>query len=100
MVTASPICLQLERHADCRAFSRAWANTGKRIAARIAMIAITTRSSMRVNPDARCGIRDARYGIWDGERAPDRVSTSRVSYPVSRIPYLASRILYLASQRA
>src|SRR5690242_19242191 len=33
-----------------RACSRACAKTGKRIAARIAMIAITTRSSMRVKP--------------------------------------------------
>src|SRR5437870_1266474 len=31
-----------------RAFSRAWAKTGKRIAARIAIMAITTRSSIRV----------------------------------------------------
>jgi hypothetical protein len=35
----------------CRAFSRAWAKTGNRIAARIAMIAITTRSSMSVKAD-------------------------------------------------
>jgi len=33
-----------------RAFSRARANTGKRIAARMAMIAITTNSSMSVKP--------------------------------------------------
>ena len=31
-----------------RAFSRAWANTGKRIAARMAMMAITTSSSISV----------------------------------------------------
>jgi hypothetical protein len=29
----------------------AWAKTGKRMAARIAMMAITTRSSMRVKAD-------------------------------------------------
>src|SRR5712692_1066207 len=34
----------------CCAFSRALAKTGKRIAARIAIIAITTSSSMSVNP--------------------------------------------------
>jgi hypothetical protein len=34
----------------CRAFPLALANTGKRIAARIAMIAITTSSSISVNP--------------------------------------------------
>src|SRR5712691_13310699 len=34
----------------CRAFSRAWAKTGKRIAAKMAMIAITTSSSISVKP--------------------------------------------------
>src|SRR5437870_4741889 len=34
----------------CRAFSRAWAKTGMRIAAKMAMIAITTSSSIRVKP--------------------------------------------------
>jgi hypothetical protein len=33
---------------DCRAFSRALAKTGKRMAARMAMIAITTNSSISV----------------------------------------------------
>src|SRR5437667_10379324 len=33
-----------------RALSRAWAKTGNRIAARIAMMAITTSSSIRVKP--------------------------------------------------
>jgi len=35
---AVPICLRLLVHADCRAFSRARAKTGKRIAARMAMM--------------------------------------------------------------
>jgi hypothetical protein len=39
----------LLRQLVARAFSRALAKTGKRMAARIAMIAITTRSSMSVN---------------------------------------------------
>src|SRR5438552_1929780 len=47
---AAPICLVLERQAAERAFSRAWAKTGNRIAARMAMIAITTRSSISVKP--------------------------------------------------
>ena len=50
---ASAICLQLERQAACRAFSRAWAKTGNRIAARMAMMAMTTRSSISVNPRRR-----------------------------------------------
>src|SRR2546422_570265 len=45
---AVPICLALERHAVWRALSRACAKTGKRIAARMAIIAITTRSSISV----------------------------------------------------
>src|SRR5947209_5650484 len=46
-----PSCLVLLRHDVFRAASRACANTGKRIAARIAIIAITTSSSIRVNAD-------------------------------------------------
>src|SRR5687768_13051905 len=45
------ICLRLLWQLAPRAFSRAWANTGNRIAARMAMIAITTSSSIRVNAD-------------------------------------------------
>src|SRR5262249_5953154 len=36
-----------------RAFSRAWAKTGKRIAAKMAMMAMTTSSSIRVKPERR-----------------------------------------------
>src|SRR5713226_2785600 len=43
-----PICLRLLMQPACRDFSRALAKTGKRIAASIAMIAMTTRSSIRV----------------------------------------------------
>src|SRR5437660_8548270 len=42
-----------ERQVVCRAFSRACANTGNRIAARMAMIAMTTSSSIRVKPGLR-----------------------------------------------
>src|SRR5712692_6761167 len=42
-----------ERQVVWRALSRAWAKTGKRIAARMAMIAITTRSSINVKPCRR-----------------------------------------------
>src|SRR5436190_23480238 len=44
-------CLRLLWHEERRAFSRARAKTGKRMAARIAMIAMTTSSSIRVKPD-------------------------------------------------
>src|SRR5437867_2151793 len=50
MSTPSDNCLMFDRHVACRARSRAWAKTGKRIAARMAMMAITTSSSIRVKP--------------------------------------------------
>src|SRR6185437_6280091 len=51
---ARPICLLLERHDAARAFSRACAKTGKRMAAKIAIMAMTTSSSIRVKPRLRC----------------------------------------------
>src|SRR5438105_4652425 len=57
MRVASAYCLLLLRQLVWRAFSRACANTGKRIAASIAIIAITTRSSMSVKPDLRLFVR-------------------------------------------
>jgi len=44
------ICFWFERQVVRRAASRAWLKTGSAIAARIEMIAITTRSSMSVKP--------------------------------------------------
>src|ERR1035437_2543492 len=52
--TANPICRVFERHAVRLADSVAAANTGKRIAARMAMIAMTTKSSIRVKALSRC----------------------------------------------
>ena len=43
-----PICFSLPTHAMLLAFSRAFPNAGSSIAARIAMIEITMRSSIRV----------------------------------------------------
>jgi len=54
---AMPSCFWLLRHEVWRAFSRAREKTGNRIAARIAMIAITTSSSISVKPlrnDGEC----------------------------------------------
>jgi hypothetical protein len=61
MMTPVPNCLAFERQEVARAFSRAWAKTGKRIAAKIAIIAITTRSSIRVNAERR-GVEIDRKG--------------------------------------
>src|SRR5688572_23480150 len=56
MANATPSCFTFDRQPVARAFSRAWAKTGKRIAARMAMIAITTSNSIKVKPRA-CGLR-------------------------------------------
>src|SRR5205823_1186792 len=53
MPSAVPSCFRLLVHEMERAFSRAWAKTGKRMAARMAMMAITTSSSIRVKAGLR-----------------------------------------------
>src|SRR5689334_22737420 len=50
---AVPICFRFERQFAERAFSRACAKTGNRIAAKIAMMAITTSNSISVNAAPR-----------------------------------------------
>src|SRR5712671_6304100 len=47
---ASCNCFSLFKQADCSALLLAFDNAGKSIAARIAMMAITTSSSISVNP--------------------------------------------------
>ena len=59
---ARPICFMLERQVACRAFSRACANTGNRMAARIAIMAITTSNSIRVKA-FRTLRREGRNGL-------------------------------------
>ena len=54
-----PSCFRLERQLVLRAFSRARANTGKRIAAKMAIIAITTSSSIKVKPISFVSWRDS-----------------------------------------
>src|SRR6266496_3615777 len=49
-MAASATCRVLLRQVVLRASPRTWAKTGKRKPARMAMIAITTSSSMSVNP--------------------------------------------------
>jgi hypothetical protein len=46
----SPICFRLLWQLARRAFSRARAKTGNKIAARMAMMAMTTKSSINVKP--------------------------------------------------
>src|ERR1035437_2433238 len=48
--TDMAICLRLLRHWVCIAFCRTREKTGNKIAARMAMIAMTTKSSIRVKP--------------------------------------------------
>src|SRR4051794_20549277 len=67
MRAARVICLTLLRLTAALAACFAWANTGKRIAARMAMIAMTTRSSMRVNArlvDDRTVLESLRDDGW------------------------------------
>src|SRR5713101_2293046 len=49
MRPARPICFMLLMHEVCLAFDLDLARAGKSIAARLAMIAMTTRSSIKVN---------------------------------------------------
>src|SRR5882724_1149515 len=51
MVIVTPNCLRFERQLARRAFSLARARAGSNIAARIAMMAMTTSNSIRVKPD-------------------------------------------------
>jgi hypothetical protein len=49
-MTAKPNCFILLRQDACRAFSLAFENTGNKIAANIAIMAMTTSNSIRVKP--------------------------------------------------
>jgi hypothetical protein len=53
MTAAKVICLTLLKHLTCCAFAFARANAGRSIAAKIAMMAITTNSSIKVNAPER-----------------------------------------------
>src|ERR1700730_14088614 len=53
-MTASASCLRLLTHCDRRAASRAACTAGNKSAIKTAMIAITTSSSISVNPDLFC----------------------------------------------
>src|SRR5579862_2440471 len=83
IVHANPICFRLLMLAVFLAAILAWANTGNRIAARIAMIAITTSSSMRVNARAEryWGVRVLGYWIPRSfpDRRPPRCTVSRAN---------------------
>src|SRR5712692_7102128 len=78
MATARPICLLLDRQEAARALSRAWAKTGNRIAAKMAIMAITTSSSMRVNP--LCAPRAGTES-----RRPRLAFFMRVSFPAGNV---------------
>src|SRR5438876_4822068 len=77
-----PICLQFERQVVARAFSRACAKTGKRIAARMAMMAITTRSSIRVKPSRcrfiDCSLLAGTVSVDAVELSPHRVEGGQI----------------------
>src|SRR5579863_7753208 len=60
-----PIWFPLERHAVFLAAALACANTGNRMAARIAMIAMTTRSSISVKPALSMDPPGIGSGRWE-----------------------------------
>src|SRR5262245_37601965 len=68
IIHAFPNWFTFETHPVRRADSRARANTGNKIAARMAIMAITTSNSISVNPDR--------------ERAKLRMAFSQVEYSV------------------
>jgi hypothetical protein len=67
-----PICFRLLMQEMLRAFSFAPANAGNNIAARIAMIAITTNSSISVKPTI----------IWLAPLCPPRDRTQMTILPL------------------
>src|SRR5436190_789718 len=92
-----PICLRLLRQAVDRAFSRACAKTGKRMAARMAMIAITTSSSIKVNARCRLMVVAPQSGVQAFRRSGGRSRTPERlnAWPLPELPAgLAPRIAH------
>src|SRR5438094_76447 len=85
-------CLKLDVQFVIRACSRARANTGNRIAARIAIMAITTRSSISVKPQ-----NGLRFGSILANADFRDIAQPFLSLGTDRGP---TRIASLASQRA
>src|SRR5881394_1985163 len=77
MMIVVVICFTLLRHRACWALALADASAGRSIAARIAMMAITTKSSINVNPWAGVG-----FSVFLQAKAFIRFfcAVSRVSY--------------------
>src|SRR5438309_2048148 len=104
MRTAVPSCFRLEIQVILRAFSRARAKTGKRIAARMAIMAITTRSSMSVNAGFRaccmCSLlRDERNDTHTGRRGPRRAESQQRSFVLHHRIVRACRGRFLPAGR-
>src|SRR5438094_794861 len=82
---ARPSCFSPDRQEVALAFSRALANTGKSIAARIAIMAMTTSSSIRVKADRVLGAafacNDGRF-ICSSFRAREGVRRGQFDKPV------------------
>src|SRR5687767_14112798 len=72
-------CLRLLRLTDFFAATFAWAKTGKRMAARMAMMAMTTRSSMRVKARRAIVDKSVQFGSWEkqGGRGSEVSEVSR-----------------------
>src|SRR5437870_1602127 len=91
IISALPICCMFDRQAALRALSRAWAKTGTRIAARIAMIAITTSSSISVKPFVRVRMGAPSQGVTTLRRGRREGSLLGAGAPVA--PDLLAQLL-------
>src|ERR1051326_4271627 len=74
MLVARPTCLRLLMQAALRAFSLAFDRAGRSSPARMAMMAITTSNSMRVNARAEKGAGRKRF------RSPRRDRFNKVPF--------------------
>src|SRR5258708_20457860 len=86
--SAIPFCRRLPTHLTRRACDFALANPGNNIAAKIAMMAMTTRSSISVNPERR----KYSFSVW-AALSPDgfiRLIEPNRSEPAN----IAIRLLY------
>src|SRR5204862_398498 len=83
-----------------RAISRAWAKTGKRMAARMAMIAMTTSSSMSVKPrrPLTTGTMGGLPSIGAGRRSDqgrEWFGTQELRFPPAGLSFIAGQNMLL-----
>src|SRR5450432_1973674 len=94
IMTPSDICLTLDVQDACRALARAWAKTGKRIAARMAIMAMTTSNSISVKP--LCFINRLLVFVRRSDQTVESVSYNRKdAHSCIFIPFSWSHLLHV-----